>query len=267
MSSRRNATTLRAAAQRAPQRKPSAHPAPTTRHGSKPLAGVPRPLAPAATGPLSRRRRDRPPDLLAAAPPLLGHLGRLERPLVVPLLPLRAAPLTPANPGEHMLILDSSICLDDLPAWVTGTTNRHSRLSLEQRCWQKVDATGDCWEWIAATDWEGYGKFHIGRTSVRAYRVTWELLVGPCPEGLEPDHLCRNHSCVNPDHIEWVTQTENRRRGYAPSSYVLKTGHCKNGHLFAGNNVYLNPNGHRQCIPCRREHDRRRSPGRWLKQA
>jgi hypothetical protein len=53
---------------------------------------------------------------------------------------------------------------------------------------------------------------------IRAHRFAYELLVGPIPEGLVIDHLCRNRRCVNPAHLEPVTAEENWRRGDAPSA-------------------------------------------------
>lgn len=89
------------------------------------------------------------------------------------------------------------------------------RGSLTDRFWPKVDASGDCWEWTAARNPEGYGRIGAGGTGSRilhAHRVAWELLVGPIPVGYEVDHLCRNRGCVNPDHLEPVTKLENIRR-------------------------------------------------------
>lgn len=73
--------------------------------------------------------------------------------------------------------------------------------------WGYVLPTGFCWEWTGQKD-SGYGRYS-GRP---AHRVTYEVLVGPIPDGLTLDHLCRNKGCVNPDHLEPVTSSENTRR-------------------------------------------------------
>jgi hypothetical protein len=77
----------------------------------------------------------------------------------------------------------------------------------------RSELLGPCWEWTASLFDEGYGQFK-GGPSTRAHRVAYELMVGPCPPELEPDHLCEFRACVNPSHLEWVTHGENLRRKY-----------------------------------------------------
>lgn len=70
-----------------------------------------------------------------------------------------------------------------------------------------------CWAWQRSKSEMGYGTAVIGSRRYPAHRVMYERLRGPIPDGLELDHLCRSPSCVNPDHMEAVTHTENVRRG------------------------------------------------------
>jgi len=88
------------------------------------------------------------------------------------------------------------------------------RLSEWDRFWSHV-VVGLCWEWCSADNGQtGHGRFTLkGGQPIKAYRWAWESLVGPIPAGLVIDHLCRNPKCVNPDHLEPVTQAENLRRG------------------------------------------------------
>jgi hypothetical protein len=137
----------------------------------------------------------------------------------------------------------------------------------EERFWPKVDKAGPipanrpelgpCWLWTSIKTERGYGYFiantsraartpNGGQKRVPAHRYAYELVVGPVPEGLELDHLCRNHSCVNPAHLEPVTHQENVRRGMAgpmrrrttcgrcgrPWSSFDKRGWGKCGHCF-----------------------------------
>lgn len=88
------------------------------------------------------------------------------------------------------------------------------------RFWDKVDKDGHdgCWLWTDATSWNGYGRFYTGSRVMSAHRLSYELAVGPIPDGLQIDHLCRVRACVNPAHLEPVTLAENIRRGAAARS-------------------------------------------------
>lgn len=97
---------------------------------------------------------------------------------------------------------------------IHGSTD-DPRPSVEERFWSKVveiDGDGSCWLWTAAKSGKGYGCVVIDRRRYPAHRVAYEMFVGPIPEGLEIDHLCRVRNCVNPAHLEPVTHAENVRR-------------------------------------------------------
>jgi hypothetical protein len=120
-----------------------------------------------------------------------------------------------------------------------------------------VDAETGCWVWQRAKNAKGYGRVLIGsrvdgtRRVVYAHRLSYELHVGPVPDGLDLDHLCRNTSCCNPAHLEPVTRRENVLRGEAPAAKQWRLGECNRGHAFTPENTYVNK-GKRYCRTCQR---------------
>lgn len=115
----------------------------------------------------------------------------------------------------------------------------------------RLDRTGGCWLWTGKCDRGGYGRIWTAGRHRRVHRVAYEAWVGPIPEGLEIDHLCRVRNCVNPAHLEPVTQAENVRR----QARSQKT-ECVNGHPYTPENTYLRPgkgHGRRDCRTCIRE--------------
>ena len=124
--------------------------------------------------------------------------------------------------------------------------------TLAQRFWSKVQKTDECWLWTGALDRAGYGRFHLAGVNVVAYRVAYELLVGPVPAGLTVDHLCRVRRCVRPDHLEPVTQRENILRGVGVGAVNAKRTHCSAGHPLAGDNLVpsMLKRGRRYCRIC-----------------
>lgn len=92
----------------------------------------------------------------------------------------------------------------------------------EARFWSYVSKKGHggCWRWTGAHMGNGYASFSAPG-HVLAHRYSYELNVGPIPAGLTIDHVhakgCRHHDCVNPAHLEAVTQAENNRRRWEAS--------------------------------------------------
>lgn len=116
-----------------------------------------------------------------------------------------------------------------------------------------LPSVNGCWEWIGALNSRGYSSVGNGKgSSVLAHRLAYEIIVGPIPDGLTIDHLCRNKPCVNTDHLEPVTVAENNRRAAR-----LQT-HCSKGHPLSGQNLYLRRRKHgwvqRVCRKCNYEH-------------
>ncbi len=127
-------------------------------------------------------------------------------------------------------------------------------LQVVERFWPKVRKSEGCWDWTASKIVSGYGKFNAGGTTVYAHRLAYELVVGPIPEGLTIDHLCRNRGCVNPTHLEVVSHGENVRRGAAAGTFGkanrVKT-YCPHGHPYSVENTRLY-RGMRYCKACGR---------------
>lgn len=110
--------------------------------------------------------------------------------------------------------------------------------------------TETCWLWTGYVTPENRGVINFKEGKKFAYRLGYELLVGPIPEGLTLDHLCVNPRCVNPDHLEPVTGGENSLRGSGPAANNKRKTHCHKGHPLSGENLYNKPGGRRQCRRC-----------------
>lgn len=113
------------------------------------------------------------------------------------------------------------------------------------------DPVTGCWVWNAFRDPKGYGRFQYGSKDARlAYNVSYGLMVGDVPPGLELDHLCLNKACVNPYHLDPVPGAVNmRRRGDALT-------HCPSGHPYDPANTYRTPQGNKVCRTCRKRTQR-----------
>lgn len=125
----------------------------------------------------------------------------------------------------------------------------------EQRFWAKVDKTPECWLWKASVQPAGYGQFWLNGTYIGAHRYAYQLLVGPIPDGLQVDHLCRVRACVNPGHMEVVTLSENVLRGTGISAMNARKTHCLRRHSLVGNNLILDRRNRRCCRICKAASD------------
>ena len=144
-----------------------------------------------------------------------------------------------------------------------GTTDLPILPTAAERFWMKVNKSGpipkfnpwlgECWDWTASCNESrgGYGQFDLDGRTRKAHAVSWELSIGPIPAGLVIDHLCRRPVCVNPEHLEPVTDGENFRRGMHLNAIVMRTGICRRGHEQTPENRTTFPS-HPEgiCIPC-----------------
>lgn len=118
-----------------------------------------------------------------------------------------------------------------------------------------VDEQTGCWVWQRHPV-GGYGNHTVNGKEQRAHRVAYSLVYGEIPAGLVVDHLCRNKLCVNPKHLEAVTQRENILRGISPQAIFAKRTHCDKGHSFSSDNTIIRENGGRRCAKCHKEYHR-----------
>lgn len=123
----------------------------------------------------------------------------------------------------------------------------------ESKFLSKICKTDSCWEWTSYVDKNGYGRFFINGKHQQAHRVSYEDKFGKIPEGLVINHLCRNRKCVNPKHLEVVTQKVNIQKGltgFITGLRMRAKTHCPQNHEYSEKNTYISPNGKRRCRTC-----------------
>ena len=109
-----------------------------------------------------------------------------------------------------------------------------------------------CFIWLGRLSPTGYGLVSrlVGYEDTLAHRLSYVLTRGAIPENKQIDHLCRNRLCVNPEHLEAVSQRTNILRGVGPTSINSKKTHCEHGHEFTSENTIVKRSGTRNCRQC-----------------
>lgn len=126
---------------------------------------------------------------------------------------------------------------------------------MEERILKRIKKTKTCWLWTGEVSSGGYGRLIVNGKRTPAHRYVYEFMIGKISEGLHLDHLCRIRNCVNPMHLEPVTPDINILRGISPPAKNARKTHCKHGHEFTGDNLYMQWNKKtqkywRKCRAC-----------------
>lgn len=136
---------------------------------------------------------------------------------------------------------------------IMGAPNKLTKELLLSRCKQLDDG---CWLWLYCKTAAGYGQLSYKNKRQFTHRLAYELWRDPVPTGLTLDHLCRNRACMNPTHLEAVTQKTNCLREVSPAALNKDKQQCKRGHTLGANNIIFVKRG-RQCKLCDRARNAR----------
>ena len=161
----------------------------------------------------------------------------------------------PSAAQKAAQLLDQYAEMDVIRALLREDRERRQMKSLAWRLMlhTKKSAAG-CWLWTGHMSEAGYGIIQANGTR-RAHRVSYEFFRGPIPAGRQLDHLCRVRNCINPEHLEVVTQQENINRGNGFAVINKNKRHCVHGHEFTPENTIKQTSRgktYRACRECRR---------------
>ena len=143
--------------------------------------------------------------------------------------------------------------------------------SMIDHFWDKVspEPNSGCWLWIGGCNGSGYGQLSFNGKQMAAHRWFYEHFKHPIPDypiGIL-DHLCRVRCCVNPAHLEVVSNRVNVLRGIGYTAENARKTHCPSGHPYSGDNLYVDPDGKRECRTCRRKYSKKYSAKRKMARA
>lgn len=130
-----------------------------------------------------------------------------------------------------------------------------NKISLPERFERQYipEPNSGCWLWIGVSNSQKgklrYGYIGHKNKKLSAHRYSYERFIDIIPEGLVLDHLCKITLCVNPNHLEAVTQKTNILRGETGKYKRPIKSHCLHGHEFTKENSYINKNTKR-CRKC-----------------
>jgi hypothetical protein len=130
-----------------------------------------------------------------------------------------------------------------------------AKLAAKMELFSIPEPNTGCTLWLKHLAPNGYGTVAVGGRVRYAHRVAFELAKGPIPSGLQIDHLCRVRSCINPQHLEAVTQKVNWFRGFSPPALNAKKTHCRRGHLLDSRHFVYGKARGRYCSTCNRDRE------------
>jgi len=173
----------------------------------------------------------------------------------------------PARPSESRGMCSRCYQRWNKKAKASGAFNPVRRSLSERLLARSYPLANGCWEWRGTLTRTNYGRIkRPGGAIALAHRVAYELTYGPVPDGFVLDHRChtedltcpggddcRHRRCVNPHHLDVVTQRENTLRSpHTITAVYAGRDRCKNGHPFDEANTYIRAGGSRQCRACNR---------------
>ena len=139
--------------------------------------------------------------------------------------------------------------------------NRHGLntiLKLISNC--EITESG-CWEWQGLKHRSGYGQITTLSGRDYTHRVAWALMIGPIPEGMVIDHICRNRTCFKPSHLRVTTHRQNILAGTGASARNYRKTKCARGHTYTEGNFtfkYAQQRKWRRCSICAKQDNDRR---------
>ncbi len=138
-----------------------------------------------------------------------------------------------------------------------------------ERIFERIKIVNKCWIWTGGIEGHGYGMVWFNGRNYKTHRLLYKLIVSDIEQDLVLDHRCHNddptctdwktcphRACVNPFHLDPVTNRVNILRGNGVAAVNSKKTHCSRGHEFSGDNLKIrkankyHPNGRRDCKTC-----------------
>jgi len=167
---------------------------------------------------------------------------------------------------NHSVGLGGRITCNECTKYMVNSRSVEAKVKVDPRTeveekltkYSEVDAKTGCWNWVGSLNGSGYGQLRMFGKTWMTHSLSYEFHYNqPISFGMVIDHLCRNPACINPAHLEMITQHSHRLRT-APfirgvrRRYKADDTHCKHGHAWTEENTYIAPSGSRVCRECQK---------------